>query len=170
MFHEEWFDDDAQLVLAGLVSSLTVPGIVLEIGAWEGRSTLALAQNTDREIHVCDTWEGCATDGSDVLARKRDVFAVWSDNLADYPNVYPHRMGWRDYVPTITKRVALCFIDAEHTFTEVFDNIRAVLPLVPRGGIMCGDDIGNREVKRACTRALGLTEAFGPIWVWRKTR
>lgn len=172
MFNENWFDDNAQATLAGLVRSLDVDpvvhGVILEIGAWEGRSTVAIARATGRVVHTCDTWEGSAADNSKLNAEMRDVFATWSDNVAPFPYVFPHRMGWRDYVPTITSPVAMCFIDAEHTYREVHDNIVAVLPLLTPGGIMCGDDIGNMWVKRAVRELLTDFECDGPVWWWRK--
>lgn len=168
MFNEDWLDEAAQATLSALVEGLAVDGIIVEIGAWEGCSTVALARATDREVHTCDTWEGSESDNSKLNASMRDVYATWSDNVSPFPNVYPHRIGWRDYVPTITEPIALCFIDAEHTYREVYDNIIAILPKLVPGGILCGDDIGNIDVKQATVDALGVTEAFGPIWVWRK--
>lgn len=168
MFHENWFDDSAQASLAELVRGLTVDGIILEIGAWEGRSTVAIAKATTRDVHTCDHWLGSATDHSDTAILQRDLFKIWSDNLAPYPHVYPHRMDWRDYVPTITEPIALCFIDAEHTYREVYDNIIAVLPLLTPGGILCGDDIGNAFVKRAVRELLRDFVTDGPVWAWKK--
>lgn len=169
-FNECWFDLPAQAVLAELVrSTVDVPGIVVEIGAWEGRSTVIMADAAaPRIVHTCDTWEGSPSDESSRLAGERDVFAQWSENVAPFDNVIAHRMNWREYVPTITDPVALCFIDGEHTYDEVFDNITAIVPLMSSGGVVCGDDIGCPDVSAAVSHALKGFQASGPVWSWVK--
>jgi predicted O-methyltransferase YrrM len=169
-FTEAWFDVAAQATLAELVRvSEDIDGIVVEIGAWEGRSTVVMAEAAaPRIVHTCDTWQGSPSDISGQLASERDVFARWSSNVAQFNNVVAHRLNWRDYVPTITDPVAFCFIDAEHTYDEVFDNIHAITPLMPHGAILCGDDIRCEEVAQACTHALGSFETHGAMWSWVK--
>lgn len=169
-FTECWFDVAAQATLAELVrASSDIDGLVIEIGAWEGRSTVVLAEAASpRIVHTCDTWRGSPSDVSGSLAAERDVFAQWRSNVAHLNNVVAHRMGWREYVPTITEPVAFCFIDAEHTYAEVFDNIVAIAPLMPSGAILCGDDIRSAEVARACADALGEFREHGAMWSWVK--
>lgn len=171
-FREEWFGEDSQAVLARLVKiAAAVPGIVLEIGAWEGRSTVAMANAAHpRTIHTCDTWQGSGHEISEQLAGERDVFAQWSANVAEYTqrNVIAHRMGWREWVPTITEPVALAFIDAEHSYLEVYDNIQSLLPLMAPGGIICGDDNHHVPVQDAVTDILGERVFIdATLWVWQ---
>ena len=65
------------------------------------------------------------TPTAEKLAAERDVYATWRANVdaATKGNVVEHRMGWREFVPTINEPVALVFIDAEHTYREVHDAI-----------------------------------------------
>ncbi|MEI6231355.1 MAG: hypothetical protein WCP81_11530, partial [Actinomycetes bacterium] len=43
-FTEEWFNEFSQHVLADLVRGVRdVPGLLVEIGSWQGRSTVAMA-------------------------------------------------------------------------------------------------------------------------------
>ena len=82
-------------------------------------------------------------------------------------NVVAHRMGWREFLPTVSGPVALCFIDAEHTYDEVFDNIVAVLALLAPGGVICGDDWPHPPVLQAARAALpGEPELVGRVWSW----
>ena len=172
-FVEQWFCEASQEALADLGRSVTdVDGLVLEIGAWTGRSTCALARAiAPRVVHSVDTWQGSPSEISAGLAANRDVFAQWQRNVAMFTrgNVVGHRMGWREFVPTITDPVALAFIDAEHTYTEVADNIRALLPLVAAGGVLCGDDAHHPPVRQAVADTLGTFEQTATLWVWRPT-
>ena len=171
-FTEDWFSPIGQERLAELGRSVAdVPGLVIEIGCWEGRSTCALANAIHpRVVHAVDTWQGSAGEISYQLAQQRDVYATWQANIAELTegNVIPHRMGWREYVPTITEPVALCFIDAEHTYREVFDNITAILPHMAPGGVICGDDVHHPPIVNAIRDTLGLVHvtSHGPVWSW----
>ncbi len=122
-------------------------------------------------VDLCaDPWRGSPSDESGLLASQRDVYATFLGNIAEMTvgNVAAHRMGWREFVPTVTERVALCFIDAEHTYDEVFDNIAAVLPLMSPGGVICGDDWPHPPVLQAARAALpGEPELVGRVWSWR---
>jgi predicted O-methyltransferase YrrM len=171
-FTEEWFCQQSQDVLAGLVRSVAdVPGLLLEIGAWEGRSTVAMANAAHpRMVHTVDTWAGSPGEVSATLAAGRDVFATWSANVAALTggNVVAHRMGWREFVPTITEPIALAFIDAEHTYTEVRDNVTALLPHMAPGGIMCGDDWHHPPVREAVLEAFPDADVHATLWIWTK--
>jgi len=171
-FTENWFDVPSCQALAGLVERVAdVEGILLEVGAWEGRSTCAMAIAAHpRTIHTVDTWAGSPGEITEGLAAGRDVHARWQANV-DYftrGNVIGYRMGWRDYVPTIDTKIALAFIDAEHSYTEVRDNIEALVPLMASGGIMCGDDQHHPPVRAAVADVLGLgVTTSATLWIWR---
>ena len=173
-FTEDWFPDLSCEVLARLVGDVAdVDGMLLEIGSWEGKSTCAFANAAyPRTVHAVDTWEGSGHEISEALAAERDVFAKWCCNIEHYTkgNVRGHRMGWREFVPTITEPVALGFIDAEHSYDEVFDNVAALLPLLASGGILCGDDVHHFPVMQAIIDHFGVqnVDVHASLWIWRK--
>lgn len=175
-FTEEWFGDESQAVLVDLVKSVAdVPGLIIEIGAWEGRSTLAMANAAwPRVIDSVDTWEGSPGEPSADLAAvaDRDVYATWRSNVdaGTRGNVEEHRMGWREYVPTIDEPIALAFIDAEHSYVEVRDNIAALLPHMAPGGVICGDDNHHPPVQDAIADTLDPHKVLvgASVWAWRK--
>lgn len=152
-FTEEWFDSTSQDRLAAIGREVdNVHGLIIEIGSWEGRSTCVLANAIrPRPVIAVDTWQGSPGEISADLAAKRDVYGQFVTNVKVLTsgNVYVARQNWREFVPTIKDPVALCFIDAEHTYTEVRDNIAAILPLMSPGGIICGDDAGHPPVREA---------------------
>jgi len=172
-FHEDWFCAESQKALSNLAElAKDVPGIIVEIGAWEGRSTTALANAVyPRVVQTCDTWQGDGHQMTSALAADRDVYAQWQANVDEWTqgNVVPHRMGWREFVPTITEPVAFAFIDAEHSYREVYDNICALIPLMSPGGIMCGDDAHHGPVQDAVFALFGTDDVYwtGTLWTYR---
>jgi predicted O-methyltransferase YrrM len=170
-FIEEWFDDDACAVLADLVRKVEdVPGRIVEVGSWEGRSTLAIAGATSRPIHAVDTWQGAASHDYQLeQVKTRDILAQWTANLAGHPHVEPYRMDWRDYVQAERGPVALVFIDADHTYPDVCAQIDAFRPLMSPGGIICGDDWPIYPVQRAVRRRLRRQNVMvdGRVWWWQ---
>jgi predicted O-methyltransferase YrrM len=99
------------------------------------------------------------------------VFAQWKLNIEHFAqgNVSPWRMGWRKYLSFIDVPIALAFIDAEHTYIEVKENVEAFLPLMSPGGIICGDDAHHPPVRQALDELFGLDnlECGATVWVWR---
>ena len=136
-FTEDWFGEASCEALAALVEDVAdVEGRIVEIGSWEGRSTIALANAAHPyHVHAVDTWEGSPGEVSADLAASRDVFAQFKTNidLLTRGNVDVHRMGWRQYIANESDTLnSLLFIDAEHSYTEVHDCIEAFLPLMTR--------------------------------------
>lgn len=172
-FTEDWFSTESQRMLAELATSTDgIEGDVIEVGSWEGRSTIALANAVaPTTVHAVDTWAGCTSDDSGALAAQRDVFATFSRNVADLTagNVEPHRMGWREFFVDRQAPIRFLFIDAEHTYDEVRDNIVAALDHLTPGAVLCGDDATHPPVAAAVYDTLGGQAEFtGALWHWRK--
>lgn len=175
-FTEEWFSLDSCRALASLARSTnTFIGRVIEVGCWEGRSTIALANAVHPDdVQAVDTWEGSPGEPSATLARGRDVHATFTENVAALTkgNVVVHRMGWRDYFATARpSAIRFLHIDAAHTYDEVHDNVLAAKPLLVAGGIICGDDAHHTPVLDAARDALGGDLQYdATLWIWREPR
>lgn len=173
-FTEEWFSQASQDVLTDLARSVAdVPGRIVEVGSWEGRSTVALANAVHpRVIHAVDTWTGSPGEPSEILAGQRDVFATWQANIAALTagNVEAHHMDWRAYHATTPGPIALAFIDACHSYDEVRDNIMAFLPLIAPGGVLCGDDQHHPPIRKALMDCLPARDVFlkASMWWWKR--
>jgi predicted O-methyltransferase YrrM len=171
-FHEDWFGEASCAALAALVRQTEgVNGSIIEIGSWEGRSTIALANAAHPEIvHAVDTWEGSPGEISATLAAERDVFATFESNVAALTerNVEVHRMGWREFFADWSGPIRLVFIDAEHTYDEVAANIAAVAPFLEPGGIICGDDAHHPPVAAAVVDAFPDAQTVATLWLWQK--
>ena len=173
-FTENWFHHASCDRLAQLGRQVdNVPGMIIEIGSWEGRSTSVLANAIrPRIVHAVDTWQGSPGEISSDLAAERDVYATFQRNMDALTggNVTPHRCGWRDFFLDHTEQIALVFIDAEHTYREVFDTIQTVLPYMAPGGVICGDDAHHPPVAKAVMELLPNDELLqgGNVWSWTK--
>lgn len=181
-FHERWFAAGKPKKYAEALSHVPqVPGALVEVGVWEGKSTIQLANAFPaEEVHAIDHWQGDLTDPKSpvaAIAASRNVFADFMENIklagvAD--RVVVHRMDWRDaFARWSYGPIKMLFIDGEHTFTEVADNIDAGLPLMVPGGVMCGDDYGFSAVAKAVHSRLDergqLTVLRGTgaaFWYW----
>ena len=174
-FHEDWFGEQSQQALADLVAETAdVDGAIIEVGSWEGRSTIALANAAYPAIvHAVDTWKGSPGEISGDLAKQRDVYTRFLTNIAEYTkgNVEAHRMGWRHFfIHRDPTPIRLLFIDAEHTYKEVRENIDKALPLMAPGGIICGDDVHHPPVLRAVLDVFPDALAIATLWVHRVAR
>lgn len=167
-FGEMWFSEENQQVLAALVEDTdTLPGLVVEVGSWTGRSTVVLANACyPSVVHAVDTWEGSPGEISTELAQQRDIHAEFQRNIRDLTrlNVEEHRMGWREWFAVNLSPIRFLFIDAEHTYREVHDNITAALPQITPGGIVCGDDAHHPPVAQAVIEHFPEASVSGTVW------
>lgn len=164
-FTEEWFHPQSCEVLADLVRAVAhLDGDIIEIGSWEGRSTLALAGATNETVHAVDTWRGSPGEESEALAAERDVYATFLANTAGR-NIEAHRMDWRDFFAGYHGRAKLVFIDGLHTYDEVRATIAEVLPRMVPGGVVCGDDQHHPPVREAVIQWFGPnTNVKATLW------
>lgn len=173
-FHEDWFSEESQQVLVELYRQVErISGAIVEVGCWEGRSTVALANAcAPFYVRAIDTWKGSPGEISEQLAAERDVFKQFQLNIARYTtgNVFVHRMDWRDWFTNQPEPIRLLHIDAAHTYDEVHDNIVAAVPLMVPGGIICGDDVLHPPVQKAVADTLGAYNVMckASLWYWTK--
>jgi predicted O-methyltransferase YrrM len=170
-FHEDWYAPSSLLALrAAFHRSDGVPGRIIEVGCWEGRSTIVLARACAPDVlHAVDTWEGSPGEVSADLAQQRDVYATFMANIdmTTGGNVLPFRMGWRDYFAAHAGPIRFLHIDATHTYDEVRDNISAALPHLSPGGVICGDDRSHPPVAQAVFDVLGIYQYDANLWWWQ---
>lgn len=171
-FTEEWFGDASQKALADLYEPVRdLDGVVIEVGCWEGRSTIALANACHPTfVRAVDTWDGSPGEISWTLAHQRDVYTRFVENIENHTgrNVTAYRMGWRDYFASHDNPIKFLHIDAEHTYSEVRDNIEAALPLLVPGGVICGDDVHHPPIRMAVLDTLPDAGVQATLWHWRK--
>lgn len=190
-FTEDWYSHEQGAFIADLYGDVKeLEGLCIEIGCWEGKSTIYLANACYPEVLVCnDTWEGNVAEGEVMgvlhitvsLAAERDVFGRFSSNMARCTkgNYRVVKQDCQEWLPTVREPVKFCHIDASHDYQSVADSIRFLLPWVVEGGVLCGDDFltansGRQDLNGGVERAVReLLPGFlsrGNLWYWKKPR
>jgi len=182
-FQENWYPDEQLPLLAQAFGiAREQQGSILEIGCWEGKSTVALANACYPETLVAiDSWQGNLTEGADhetVRAlEERDVYAAFLANIEQKTqrNVDVHRKDCFEFLESFDAPVKFCHVDAAHDYSSVKRTIELLLPRVVAGGVLCGDDYASAHagrddleggVQRAVTELLPGHGSAGNFWYW----
>lgn len=172
LFHEDWTQPVHSTSLSFLAHRSPPEGACLEIGCWEGVSTIAIAHGlgAHRELSAIDTWAGNIDEGADhpsvLAATTRDVYAQFLANMGAFHcgNVQPVRADWRDL--ELPAAIAFCHLDAAHDEQSVSDQLSAIIPRMVPGGVLCGDDFYAPGVQAAVVRHIPDAQTNGRIWWW----
>lgn len=147
---------------------------ICEVGSWKGRTSLALLHNRPAEgrVFCIDTWDSSPElkHISDEMAPDA-LFNEFMENVKE-TGVIALRMNSHQgatYLKFLHEKFSLIFLDGDHTYEAVKQDIEDYLPLVFKGGCLCGHDYKKAEgVKKAVdelipNRVLPLSE-WGDIW------
>lgn len=129
------------------VKSLPNDAVVVEIGSYKGRSTVAMAYaciGTNRKIYCIDTW-----DGNDIDFPDRNFFEIWQQNVQKnglYEYVVPlqgysHQVlsQWIEF--TGANKINFIFIDGSHQFLDVLKDFELSFPLLKEDGWIAFHDV-----------------------------
>ncbi|MDQ6867047.1 MAG: class I SAM-dependent methyltransferase [Pseudomonadota bacterium] len=184
-FTEKWSSPELLLCLSDLCRSVRrLSGAVIEIGCWEGRSTVVLAHACHPEtLLAIDTWRGNLDEHPNhstvAIVATRDVFQQFLRNIVALTagNVEPIREDCHAFLQRWQQPVRFAYVDASHDYLSVKRTIEALLPRLVPGGILCGDDIltatcGRADLYGGVERAVrellpGFATAFN-LWWWRQ--
>ncbi|KKN76439.1 hypothetical protein LCGC14_0369480 [marine sediment metagenome] len=119
--------------------------LFVEVGCWKGYSTAILAESIPYgTVYAVDHWEGNPGTWNYEVARDNDIYAIFKANIFS--------LGLRDIVhPVVMDSQAasklfedgvmdLIFLDADHRYDYVKEDIMSWLPKLKEGGILCGHD------------------------------
>ena len=126
-----------------LLSKVPAGGTFVELGAWLGKSSSYLCDKaTGQEIIIIDSFKGTAEyiDSYYNLAKTADIYELFVEN-----------MGNRKYkaIKATSKAASrkfkdesldVVFIDLNHSYESVKEDISLWLPKVKKGGYLAGDD------------------------------
>lgn len=119
--------------------------VVLELGAWKGRSTVAMSRTAAYVVSV-DRHQGIkGVDGGDSLAEYLHV-------IRSLPNVAMVVASFSDFVPLLGRVFDLVFIDGDHDADSVQRDIRLAHAHVRDGGTLAFHDWDFASVRRGAAR------------------
>ena len=184
-FHENWYADDQVLRICDLLNEVrSLRGALIEIGSWEGKSTIGLAHAAYPEpLLAVDTWQGSSDEnpehGSVHLACQRDVYGQFLTNiqLLTKGNVRPIRADCHEFLMSWKGPIKFAHVDASNDYSSVKRTLEVLLPWMVSGGVLCGDDFlaasASRAdldggVERAVRETLPGWQSIHNLWLWRK--
>lgn len=142
---------------------------VVEIGSWMGRSTHALLSGCKGTVYAVDHFLGSIAErsGAHAEAGNRDIFEDFMENVGSFKNLKVLKMYSAEAVKQFDDNsVDMVFIDAGHTYEEVFTDIKQWLPKVKK--IICGHDIKYGQVERAVREMFGNEFEINKENIWIK--
>jgi len=185
-----WCEECNDALFCWLADRLPDKGRYVEVGCWLGRATACFGTRCreaekDIEINVVDTFTGSTAEPCRSV-QQQAAEGVMGRPMGDVWNVRDEftRNMQATRTPAIIhegESIAMAdhfeansldavYIDAGHTYTDVFNDIAAWLPKVKPGGVLCGDDYGidHPGVTEAVDNFLGKDKVRqqGKVWIY----
>ena len=154
-----------------------VNGTIVEVGSYLGASTLCIAdicKKNNNKIYCVDTWKGSPEhqEGEDFCIHPPD--RLYEDFIKNIKN-----SGYEDIIIPIKEssvevskilkengvNADIVFIDANHSYVSVCEDIDCWKKFVKPNGFLCGHDIYSYEVKRAVNEKINKYKTEGNIWI-----
>lgn len=160
-----------------LLNSIPDNGIFVECGAWLGRSSAYLCEQAKSRINVyiVDSWKGSANElnSHHKLATETDIFQIFTDNMRGYQYT-PIRSLSQDAVNHFEDESCdVVFIDMEHTYEAVKNDINIWINKVKNGGYLAGHDYvqGWPGVVAAVNESFGEENIIkkDDCWIFKKS-
>lgn len=166
-----WFNFEN--VYTFLLSTIKDEGIFVECGAWLGKSSAFLCDYAQKNtsIFIVDHWLGSPEerDSTHSLAKNCDIYDIFISN-----------MGSRRFTPIRKNSIEasklflenscdIVFIDMDHTYEAVKNDIEAWLPKIKKGGYLAGHDYNQywSGVVRAVDEIFGSNKIInGDCWIY----
>lgn len=142
---------------------------IVEIGSWQGRTTVALADNTPGSVTAVDTWKGSVEHQKALAKQPQDwLYEQFLKHVAGRANVRAIRQPSLEAAASIGETFDMIFIDASHDYENVKADILAWRPLLRKGGLFCGHDFdaGRVGVVKAVSELVSNVRLVaGSIWM-----
>lgn len=136
---------------------------IVEIGSWKGKSACAMASVTDGLVYCVDTWQGGADrDTDEALQNPIDVYRQFLAYVSNFglshkivPICQSSKTAWKLFRD---RCIDLLFIDGDHRYFSVTDDLRYWVQFVKFNGVICGDDYQVPGVYMAVNAFVRLTD------------
>jgi len=117
-----------------------------EIGCFDGITTkeyLPLLHEYNGHVHIVDWFYGnIGVEGVHKYDIENNVYNTFISNCKNFlDNITIHRGISSEKIKEIPDNsLDLCFIDADHRYNYIYEDIKLCLPKVKNNGIICGHD------------------------------
>lgn len=155
VFHEQWCSDNIQsAITASLDEVKDLEGYVVEIGAWEGQSTVHIANciYPDKIITI-DPHDPFSVEENWFRdhGEQRTTYLTFLNNIKNGTkgNIIHFRMGWFEFFKTWKDPIKFIYVDGPHEYNDVVEQLKTILPFIVEDGIILGDDYYDIAVQNA---------------------
>lgn len=160
-----------------LIDQCSYGGVFVECGAWLGKSSAYLvdkASSKNIDVSIVDSWKGSINElqSSYVLASTTDVYDVFISNMGNRKYRPIKALSCEASLYFDNESCDIVFIDMEHTYEAVKNDIELWLPKVKAGGYLAGHDYTNDwiGVIQAVDEKLGKhnIKIQDTCWIYKK--
>lgn len=156
-----WFDNADKRIYDLAVDKFPDGSSFVEIGCYKGKSSCAMAvniANSNKKInfYCVDTWKGSPEHQAGELWEDKDVvedklYEVFLKNIEPVSKyITPIRTSSTEAAKLFTdKSIDFIFLDADHTYEAVKDDLYSWYPKLKSGGIISGHDWKWETVSKA---------------------
>lgn len=151
--------------LRWLAEQATTHKRIAELGSYMGRSTRALGDNTEGIVYAYDDWYG-PREYEFTDEYRKTIWPKFQTNLKDLlesGKVIVRKINHADL--TDAPMVDMVFIDGDHSYESVKRDIEFWRRYLIAGGLLCGHDLDQVQIKKAVIDCLGdVNNPIGYIW------
>ena len=123
-----------------------------EVGVWEGDNAYSLFNQLDvKKLYLIDPYENYtdSTQGEGLLERPFDRAKERARVLVEqYPTEWLYKKSV-DAVKEVKEKLDFVYIDADHQYEYVIEDLETWYPKLKKGATMAGHDYNIPDVKRA---------------------
>ena len=150
-FTEGWMpDEQVELICASYNKVKHLKGSIVELGCWQGKSTIGIANHIYPEKVICvDHWRGNEIEGdvSVRIAKERNVYLEFQKNMkiGTKGNFTVFKKDCFDFLENYMGKIKFLHVDADHHYDSVKRTLELAIPKMVEGGIICGDDFNSKQ-------------------------
>jgi hypothetical protein len=164
-----WMTQDELEFLASVAKKSKV---IVEIGSYKGRSTRAFGDNTHGIVYAVDSWLGFhhLDNGTPVKVDGDRIYEEFIENTKSCGNVVPFKGNMKQFLKYVNGNLKadFIFIDGDHRYHFVKEDILDSIGIVHKNGILSGHDYGYSDwpgVKKAVDEIFnGQKRLVNSIW------
>ena len=170
IFTVDWFSYNIQIWTHFLNGLKDKPNLrFLEIGSFQGRSTVWLLENiltsNTSTITCIDTFEGSIEHILHFQNDIKNLFDIFSHNISKFKNkVNIIKDKSQDALKKINEKYDFIYVDGDHKASSVIEDAILSFPLLKKGGIMIFDDYLWFEMKKFIDNPKVAIDAFLEIY------
>jgi hypothetical protein len=173
-----WLSHSEQHIISLLAKKVQPLGVIVELGSFLGKSSVAWADNADKTvtIYCIDVFPRNWKSNTSAYYKNEtpepnieyDTLTEFIKNTSKYPNIKmiqgfsPNRFDQQNKLlfDSITG-IDLFFLDAYHRNPNDWDNIIHFLPKINSKGIICGHDYNHKDYPDVKTNVERLETMLG---------